>query len=99
MPVLVVHHVLLGAGLAAEQHGVGAAHALHPFGQPAVGEPEQHDHGQHAEDQVEQGIPDGGILVDRAELHPRRFSSRFTRSPSWAMALGLVGLVPGCPTK
>ena len=70
---LIVHYILLRAGLAAEQHGVaaGTAHLLHLFGRPAVDEPEQDDHRQERDQQVQQRIPDRGRLINRAELHPR----------------------------
>ena len=70
---LIVHYVLLRAGLAAEQHGIaaGTAHLLHLFGRPAVDEPEQDDHRQERDQQVQQRIPDRGRLISRAELHPR----------------------------
>ena len=71
---LVVHDVLFCAGLAAaEQHGVAAcaAHLLHLFGCPAVDEPEQQNHRQEGNDEVQQRIPDGGALIDCTELNTR----------------------------
>ena len=68
---LVVHHILLGTGFsAAEQHRVCAAHILHLFANVAVQPPEQQNHRQQRNGQVQQAVPDGGALVDGAELDP-----------------------------
>jgi len=67
---LVIDDILLGARFAAEQHRV-AAHAFHALAQRAVGPPEQQDQGQEGNYHVQQRVPDGGVLVDRAELHAR----------------------------
>ena len=53
---LIIDNILLGAGLAAEQHCIaaGTAHLRHLFGGPAVDEPEQQDHRQEGDDKVQQ---------------------------------------------
>ena len=61
---------MLGTGFSAEQHRV-AAHAFHPLAQRTVCPPKQQNQRQKGNHHVQHHVPDGGVLVDRAELHAR----------------------------